>query len=506
MEALVNLSHGFSALLTIPNLAAVLVGCLIGTMVGVLPGLGPSATMAILLPITLGMGPATGLIILSGVLFGSQYGGSITSILLRIPGEASSVITCLDGNEMAKKGRAGAALAASAVGSFVAATIGLIGLTIFAMPLARFALKLGPPEYFAIALVGLLVLANVSGGSFLRCMAMVVAGAALTTVGTDPILGSPRFSTVFLPAGKEIDYIPVLMGLFGMAEIINWVMTRERYPQIATSVRFRDLYPTREEWRRMLAPILRGGVVGFFVGLLPGPGAVTSTYVSYAMERKISKRPEEFGRGAIEGVAGPESANNAGAVGQMVPLLSLGLPFSALTAILLGCIQMQGITPGPMFIARQPEIFWLVIASFYLGNVVLLCLNFPLVGVFAMILRIPMWILMSVVTLICIVGTYSLGNELSDVWIMLIFGVIGVLMRRFDFDPAPLVLGMVFGPLMERSLTQSLILFDGNIFGFWERPVSAVILNVGLAFVAIGVVIGLRRRLKLAGRRSGDAS
>jgi putative tricarboxylic transport membrane protein len=493
MESLINLINGFKGLMTLSNLMAVFVGNVVGTIIGILPGIGPVGTMAILLPMTLGMGPTTGLIILSGILFGSQYGGSITSILLHIPGEASSVITCIDGYQMAKKGRAGAALTAAAIGSFIAGTMAFGGLTFCAIPLSRFALKFGPPEYFAIALVGLLVLANVSGGSFLKNLIMVMVGITLGTVGMDSISGLIRFDFGFYSLGKGIEYTPVLIGLFGMAEIIDWAITKETNPGKLPPIRLRDLYPTREEWRRMFPPMFRGGVIGFFTGLLPGPGAITSTYVSYAVERKISKRPEEFGKGAIEGVAGPESANNAGAVGQLVPLLALGLPFSAAAAMLMGALQMQSITPGPMFIIRRPEIFWVIIASFYLGNVVLLCFNLPLVGVFALVLRIPMWVLMSVVTLLCIVGTYSLGYELLDVWIMVGFGIIGFLMRRFDYKAPPLVLGMIFGPLMERSLFQSLLLFQGNVLRFMGRPISAAIFIIPLLVFSI---IALTKRLR----------
>ncbi len=494
IDALFNLASGFKGLISFMNLVAVFAGAAIGTIVGILPGLGPAATIAILLPLTLGMGPTAGLIMLAGIFFGSQYGGAITSILLRIPGEASSVMTCLDGYEMTKRGRAGAALTASAVGSFFAATIGFVGLTLFAIPLARFALKFGPPEFFVISVVGLSVLIGASGGSFLKNLTMVVLGLMLSSVGTDPIVGSIRFDFGFSPLSKGIDYVPVLIGIFGMAEVIHWTITREKYTEEIKSIRFRDLYPTREEWRRMMPAIFRGGVIGFFVGLLPGPGAITATYVSYAVEKKTSKRPEEFGHGAIEGVAGPESANNAGSVGQMVPLLALGLPFSAVTAMMLGALQMQGIATGPMFIVQQPDIFWTLIASFYVGNLVLLCFNLPLIGIFALVLRTPMWVLMSVVTLLCIVGTYSLGNEMIDVWIMVIFGVIGFFMRRFEYEAAPLVLGMVFGPIMEGSLSQSMILFQGNILGLWGRPVSASILSIAILIFLPVVLIKVCRR------------
>ena len=412
MEALTNLLQGFYGLLTLNNLLAVFTGTAIGTIVGILPGLGPSAAMAILLPLTLGLGPAGGVIMLSGILFGIQYGGSTTSILLHIPGEASSVITCIDGYEMTKRGRAGAALTAAAIGSFIASTIAFVAITFFALPLARFAMKFGPPEYLAIGAVGLYVLANVSSGDTAKNLVMILFGMMLTSIGMDPILGLTRFDFGQGLLVKGIDYIPVLIGVFGMGEILDWIIRREENPVTFPKIRLRDLYPTREEWIRMFPPILRGGVMGFFVGLLPGPGGLTSSYVSYALEKKISKHRAEIGHGAIEGVAGPESANNAGSVGMMVPLLSLGLPFSALTAMIMGALMMQGITPGPMFIVQRPDVFWVIIASFYLGNLVLLLFTLPLVGLFAMVLRVPMWVLMSIVTLLCCIGTYTVNNEL----------------------------------------------------------------------------------------------
>jgi len=489
-----NLAKGFAGVVTPAHLMAVFAGSFMGTVVGVLPGLGPSATIAILLPMTLTMGPTTGLIMLAGIFFGAQYGGSTTSILFRMPGEASSVITSIDGHEMAKKGRAGAALTASAIGSFLAANMGFIGLALFAVPLARYALRFGPPEYFALSFGGLLILANVSGGSRLRNLAMVGVGVMLGTVGTDPIAGALRldFGVSFL--AKGIDYTAVLIGLFGMAEIIAWAIAGDGGVPRMTAIRVRDLYPTREEWRRMVAPIFRGGVVGFLVGLLPGPGAITSTYVSYAMERGVSKRRDEFGRGAIEGVAGPESANNAAAVGQMVPLLALGLPFSGLTAMLLGAMMMQGITPGPLFIAQRPDVFWVLVASFFLGNLVLLVFNLPLVGLMAMVLRVPMTILMAIIALLCILGTFSLNSDFVDVWMMLVFGVIGFVMQQFHYEPPPLILGMVFGPIMERALVQSLLQFQGDLLAFWARPISAVILSAAIAVAVAAPLWAWRSR------------
>ena len=482
LDAIIGLSYGFAGLLSVENLLAVFIGAVLGTVVGVLPGLGPVSTMAILLPITLSMGPAAGLVLLTGVFYGAQYGGSTTSILLRIPGEATSVITCLDGYEMTKQNRAGAALTAAAIGSFIAGTIGFVAVTLFALPVSRIAPKLGPPELFAISACGLIVLSNTSGGAFLKNLLMILIGIMLSTVGTDVITGTIRFDYGFYELSRGIEYVPVLIGLFGMAEIIQWTLSKKEQPSQVAKVRICDLYPTREDSRRMLPAMFRGSIVGFLVGLLPGPGAILSTYASYALEKKLSRNPEEFGRGAIEGVAGPESANNSALAGGLIMLLSLGLPFSGVTALLLGALTMHGIAPGPTFIAERPEIFWVFIASLYLGNFVMLILNLPLVPLFVMILRIPMNVLMPLITLICIIGTYSLSNQLIDVWIMLAMGVFGFLMRLFDFQAPPLVLGMVFGPLLEVSLGQSLIMFHNNIWGFWGRPISGVFL--GLAVLA----------------------
>ena len=496
MEAFSGLILGLKGIFTGMNMGALFIGTFLGTVVGILPGLGPAATMAVLLPLTAGMGPAAGLIMLGGIFFGCQYGGSTTSILLNIPGEASSVMTCLDGHQMAKKGRAGAALTAAAIGSFIAAQIGIVGLTFLAMPLARFALRFGPPEYFAITLVGLLMLTNVSGGSFAKNMIMAILGIMLGTVGMDPTHGEIRLDFGIYKLAKGIDYIPVLIGLFGIAEIFAWLITKEAVPRRLPSIKLRDLYPTSEEWRRMFPPIFRGGILGFLIGLLPGPGPITSTYVSYALEKKVSKRREEFGHGAIEGVAGPESANNAASIGQMVPLLSLGLPFTALTAMMLGAIMMQGITPGPLFIVKRPDVFWVVVVSFYLGNFLLVIMNLPFIPLLTWVLRTPMWLLMAVVTLMCIIGTYAIGNEILDIWVMLGFGVMGLLMRWFDYQAAPLVLGMVFGPLMERSLLQSMIIFQGNPWRFFERPLSGTLFILAiLGFLIFGLVkLYYRRR------------
>ncbi len=491
MDTLLGLYSGFAGLLSAENLLATLVGAVLGTVVGVLPGLGPVATMAILLPITLSMGPAAGLVLLTGVFYGAQYGGSTTSILLRIPGEATSVITCIDGYEMTKQHRAGPALTAAAIGSFIAGTIGFLAITFFALPVSKIALKLGPPELFSISACGLFVLSNTSGGNFWKNLLMILIGVMLSTVGTDAITGTIRFDYGFYQLSRGIDYIPVLIGLFGMAEIIHWALSKNEQPVPVAKVRIRDLYPRREDSRRMFPAMFRGSIVGFLVGLLPGPGAILSTYASYALEKKISKRPQEFGHGAIEGVAGPESANNSALAGGLIMLLSLGLPFSGVTAILLGALTMHGIAPGPTFIAERPEVFWVFIASLYLGNLVMLILNLPLVPLFVMILRIPMRILVPLITLICIIGTYSLANQWVDVWIMLLMGVFGFLMRVFDFEAPPLVLGMVFGPLLEGSFQQSLVMFNNNVWGFWARPISGLFLGLAIVIPIVGGLIKL---------------
>lgn len=491
MDTLFDLYSGFAGLLSVENLLAVFIGAVLGTVVGVLPGLGPVATMAILLPVTLSMGPAAGLVLLTGVFYGAQYGGSTTSILLRMPGEATSVITCLDGYEMTKQNRAGPALTAAAVGSFIAGTIGFMAITFFALPVSKLAMKLGPPELFAISACGLMVLSNTSGGDFWKNLLMILVGVMLSTVGTDAITGTIRFDYGFYKLSRGIDYIPVLIGLFGMAEIIYWALSRKDQPVPVPRVRIRDLYPKRADSRRMFPAMFRGSIVGFLVGLLPGPGAILSTYASYALEKKLSRRPEEFGHGAIEGVAGPESANNSALAGGLIMLLSLGLPFSGVTAILLGALTMHGIAPGPTFIAERPEVFWVFIASLYLGNLVMLVLNLPLVPLFVMILRIPMRVLMPLITLLCIVGTYSLANQWIDVWIMLIMGGLGFLMRMFDFEAPPLVLGMVFGPLLEVSFGQSLIMFHNDIWGFWSRPISGVFLGLAILVPIISGLVGL---------------
>ncbi len=483
-----GLLFGLHGALGLRNLLAVVIGCFVGTVVGVLPGIGPTGTMALLLPLTFALGPTAGMIMLAGIWYGAQYGGSTTSILVNVPGEAASVVTCLDGYQMAKNGRAGAALAIAAIGSFVAGTLGVIGLTLFAPLLANAALDFGPPEFFWIGLLGLLLLSNLSGRSTPKALLMAALGVMLSTIGMDPISGRPRFSIGSTSLFGGFDFVPVTMGLFGVAEILSSCAERLKTWEVLR-VRFRDLYPNREEIRRSIAPMFRGGLIGFLVGLIPGPAAVMSSFVSYALERRVSRHPEEFGHGAIEGVAGPESANNAATAGGLVPLLALGLPFAPPTAVLLSGLMIHGVVPGPLLMQQHPDLFWGVIASMYIGNVILLILNLPLVGVFARITRVRPAILLPIVLVLCVIGAYAVNNSVFDVWVMLAFGVMGFLMRRYNFEAAPVVLGLVLGRMLENSLRQSLVILEGNLWSFWSRPLSAILMILAILVLVVLPII-----------------
>jgi putative tricarboxylic transport membrane protein len=495
------------------SLVACFVGVLLGTLVGVLPGLGPAAAMALVLPVTIPLGPTAGLIMLAGIYYGSMYGGSTTSILVNLPGEPASVVTCIDGYRLARKGRAGAALAVAAIGSFVAGTLSVVALQVFAPLVARAALAFGPAEYFAIALLGVIVLSNLTGRSRAKSMTMVAVGLVLSTVGMDPLGGISRFTFDYAPAQAGLSFIAITSGLFGLAEVLCLMAEGNR--QVETlPVRFRELYPNRQELRRAWPPMLRGGVLGFLVGLLPGPAATLAAFVSYGLERRLSPRKEEFGAGAIEGVAGPEAANNAATGGAMVPLLSLGLPFSPATAVLLSGMLLQGVTPGPFLLRDHPQVFWGVIGSFYVGNVMLLVLNLPLVGIFARIAGMSPKYLMPAVLVLCIVGAYADNNNLFDVWVMLGAGVIGYGMRQYDYEPAPLILGLVLGPILERSLLQALTMAQGSVRGLWDSPIAAAALLLAVLAMLLPVTAKVSSRIlerfwrmlplgRTAGRQSG---
>lgn len=480
-----NLLYGFSVAITPMNMLYCFAGAFLGTLVGVLPGIGPVGSMALLLGATYGLPPATALIMFAGIYYGSMYGGSTTSILVNIPGEASSVVTAIDGYQMARKGRAGSALCLAAVGSFVAGTIGLLLLTFLAPLLAEVALKFGPPEYFAIAVCGLLVLSQLSGQSLLKSFAMVGLGLALGTVGLDDISGQARFTFGNIALQKGIDFVPVAMGLFGIAEVLEVAAEELNEKQEVIKVKIRELLPTREETVKSIGPSLRGSVMGFLVGLIPGPAAVISTFLSYTFERKISKHPEEFGKGAPEGVAGPESANNSAAIGAFVPVLSLGIPFAPPTALLLSAMMIHGVTPGPLLITEHPEVFWGLIASMYIGNVMLLILNLPLVGLFVKVLEVPSKVLMPLIILLCIVGAFAINNAVADIWIMIVFGILGFFLRKWNFSVAPLVLALVIGPMLENALMQSLLMSQGSLSIFYTQPLArSLFILTFLAFAA----------------------
>lgn len=486
MDILSSLALGFSVSLEPANLAYAFIGVLLGTLVGVLPGLGSAATIALLLPVTYRIPPTSAIIMLAGIWYGSMYGGSTTSILLRVPGEAASVMTCIDGFEMAKRGRAGAALGISAFGSFIAGTLGLVGLIFLAPPLAEFALDFGPPEYFALTLVGLTLVSFLGSGSWPKALAMAAVGLLLGTVGLDPVRSQARFTFGALTLQGGIEMIPMVMGLFGLSQVFSMLERRPTVEEIAETPKgLRNLLPNREEWRRSIGAIFRGTVVGFLVGVLPGAGATISSYVAYAVEKRRSPHPERFGKGAIEGVAAPESANNAATSSGFIPLLTLGLPANVVMALMLGAFMLHGLTPGPMLVAQKPEVFWGIITSMFIGNLMLLVLNLPLIGLFAKVAQMPPSYLIPVIVLASVLGAYGVNNNPVDIFLMLGFGVFGYFADKVGYSLAPLVLAFVLGPLMETSLRQSLILSQGDFSIFVERPISATLLALGAAFVIV---------------------
>jgi putative tricarboxylic transport membrane protein len=497
---------GFSVAFRPDVLWYAFLGCLVGTLVGVLPGIGPLSGISILLPVTYGLDATKAIIMLAGIYYGSQYGGSTTSILMRIPGEASSVMTCIDGYAMARKGRAGAALCIAAVGSWIAGTFGVVMLTLIAPPLAAFALKFGPPEYTALLVLGLIFLAYMSSTSLPRTLLMAAVGLLLGAIGIDNMTGHFRYSFDIAELGDGIGIVPVAVGLFGLGEILSTPSANVTGEVITPKLR--DLLPTRTEWRQSAMPIARGSVLGFLIGLTPGSAHIISSFLSYAVERRLSKHPEEFGKGAVAGVAGPESANNAASTGAFVPMLALGLPTGPITAVLIAALMIHGIPPGPTLVNDHPDIFWGFVASMYVGNLMLLALNLPLVGIFVNVLRIPYAYLYPLVIMFCVIGVYAVNNSIVDVWIMLIMGVLGYFLRKFSLDPAPLVLGLVISPTFEMSLRQSLIMSNGDWLIFFQRPIALVLIGVAVALLTLSAIAVLRRRAdwraKLAEVEAGE--
>jgi putative tricarboxylic transport membrane protein len=494
LEIFSGLLHGFSLAVTPTNLLFGFIGALLGTAVGVLPGLGPAATISLLLPLSYALGnPVTSIIMLAGIYYGAMYGGSTTSILLNIPGEAASVVTCIDGYQMAKKGRAGAALGMAAIGSFIAGTIGVIGLTFVAPPLAAFALKFGPPEYFSLTILGLMLATYLSGKSILKGLIMAILGLLIATVGMDPITGNTRYTFSLMILEDGFDFLTLGMGLFGIGEILSTLEGKIKAELVTTKIT--NLWPTVKDWSISKWAIVRGTGVGFFVGLLPGGGAVIASLLSYAVEKQVSREPSTFGQGALEGVAGPESANNAAASASFIPMLTLGIPGNPAIAMIYAALLIQGVTPGPLLLKDHPDLFWAVIASMYIGNVMLLVLNLPLVGLWVQLLKVPYSILAPVIVLICCIGVYSMKNDVSDVMMMVVFGVVGYIFRKLQFELGPLLLAFVLGRILERSLRQALLISRGDVSIFFSRPISATFLVIVILMIITPILMVLWRRL-----------
>ncbi len=499
-----NLVLGFSTALSLENLLWCFVGVLVGTVIGVLPGLGSTTGVAVLLPLTLSLEPVTGLIMLAGIYYGSQYGGTITSVLISTPGEASSVVTTLDGYQMARQGRAGAALAISAIGSFVAAIISLALLVALAPPFAAFALDFGPPEILAVMILGLATIISFAGDNRMLGLLMALTGLLIATVGVDPGSGTSRFTfgSIYLLGG--IPFVEVMIGLFAVGEVLYQIRQGAAAPIQAG---FRELMISREDLRRSRGPILRGSFLGFLFGILPGAGSTLASFMAYGIEKRVSKRGKEFGTGAIEGVAAPEAANNAAANANFVPTLTLGIPGGATTAVLLGAFMIYGIQPGPLLFEEQPVLVWGLLASFFIGNVILLVLNLPLAPVFAQLLRVPYGYMYPIILLTSLVGAYSITNGMYSVWVVLVFGIIGYFMKRLDLPMAPLVLGLVLGPLFEKALVQTSAIGDGDLLIVFTRPLALVVMAIAILQLAAPSIMArlLRRRATTRSRRPESA-
>jgi putative tricarboxylic transport membrane protein len=501
MDTVQQILYGFGVALQPINLLFCFLGAVAGTLVGVLPGLGPTAAMAMLLPVTFGIPPTGAVIMLAGIYYGAQYGGSTTSILVNIPGEAASVVTCLDGYQMARQGRAGPALGISAFGSFIAGTIGVLALSFVAPPLVDAALSFGPPEYFALVCLGLTVLTFLAHGSMIKALMMAVFGLFLGTVGIDPITGVQRFTFGRMDLMEGIGMVQIAMGMFGIAEILSNI---EQTIKISVfEAKLKGLFPNLEDWKRSIGAILRGTGIGFFLGILPGGGAIISSFASYAVEKRVSKHPEKFGTGVIEGVAAPESANNAAAQGAFIPMITLGIPSNVVMALLLGALMIHGITPGPLLMTQHPDLFWGFITSMYIGNLMLLVLNLPLIPMWVRFLKVPYPILFPFILLFCLIGVYTINNNVFDIYLMIFFGIFGYLVRKLHFEAAPLILAVVLGPMMEKALRQSLTMSKGDFSIFFTRPISAVLLGVAILLLALPMIPRASTREKIGKLEEG---
>jgi putative tricarboxylic transport membrane protein len=486
-----NLSLGFSVALSLQNLGLAFLGCLVGTLIGVLPGVGPIATIAMLLPITFGLDPTGALIMLAGIYYGAQYGGSTTAILVNIPGEATSVVTALDGHQMARQGRAGVALGIAAIGSFFAGTVATLVIAALGAPLTRLALVFGPAEYFSLMLMGLVFAVVLARGSILRAVAMILVGVLLSTVGTDLETGEERmtFGLPFLADG--IDFAVLAMGIFGIAEIMRNLDHTEHRDVVHKAIG--RLLPSKDDFKQSYKPVLRGTLIGAILGILPGNGAVLGPFAAYTVEKKLAKDPSRFGRGAIEGVAGPESANNAGAQTSFIPLLTLGIPPNAVMALMVGAMTIHGIIPGPQVMTKNPTLFWGMIASMWVGNLMLLIINLPLVGMWVRLLKVPYRLLFPAILMFCCIGIYSINSLPTDVMFIGFFGIVGYALIKFGFEPAPMLLGFVLGRLMEENLRRALIISRGDMMTFLDHPISAGLLAVALVILALALLPTIRK-------------
>ncbi len=494
MDLITHLQLAFQVSLHPFNLLAAFMGCVMGTLVGVLPGLGPSAVIAMLLPLTYGLSPMSSIIMLSGIYYGAQYGGSTTSILVNIPGEASSIVTCLDGYQMAKKGRAGAALGISAIGSFIGGTFSVVLLMFVAPPLARFALKFGPPESFAVIFFGMTMVIYLAKGSILKSLVMAGFGLLFGFVGTDLVSGRIRYALGLQELTDGVGIVPACMGLFGISEVLNTIEAGFEKKKDLYKTTLRELLPSKKEVGDSAKPIVRASILGGFLGILPGGGPLPSSFMSYAVEKRLSKHPERFGTGEIAGVAGPETANNAACGSGFIPLFTLGIPTTPVLAILFGGLMIQGVTPGPDFIQNQPALFWGVVGSMYIGNLMLVILNLPLVSLWVKLLRVPYAILMPLILLFCLIGSYTLSNNVIDVYIMVVFGVIGYFVNKADYPLAPFILALILGPQFEKYLNQSLLISEGSPGIFFSRPISATLLILSIALLIVPPVLTFIRR------------
>jgi len=500
MELIANIGIGFATALTPANLLYCLAGVFLGTLIGVLPGLGPTATIAMLLPLTFTLPPVSALIMLAGIYYGSQYGGSTTSILVNVPGEAASVVTTLDGYQMAQQGRAGVALTTAAVGSFFAGTVATLLIALFASPMAAIALKFGPAEFFSLIVLGLLAAIVLSRGSLLHAVGMVVLGLLLGLVGADVNTGTQRFTFGIPQLADGIGFVVVAMGMFGIAEIIHNLEREEVRATVVSKIT--SLMPTREDWKRMTAPILRGTAIGSALGILPGSGSILGAFAAYAIEKKVSKRGEEFGTGAIEGVAAPESANNAGAQTSFIPMLTLGIPSNPVMALMIGAMIIQGIQPGPSVITEQPALFWGIIVSMCIGNFFLIVLNLPMIGMWVRMVSVPYHYLFPAIPVFCGIGVFSLNNTEFDIYLMALFGVLGYICIKLDCEPAPMLLAFILGPLMEEYMRRALLLSRGDPMIFLRRPISATLLTLGVVAIVAASLPAFYKKREEAFRES----